>query len=198
MNREQWLTELAAHAEPLFRGFKLEAYRLTCGFPSKHALGMRRRRIGECHYPTLVSVNDGPATVVGYHNIFISPLLDDPLEVAGTVVHEMTHVAAGAKAGHARGFVKVAKHVGLTKGKPTEAMPGDRLNDTLRRYVEAIGAYPHTAIKPTLREVKVKPMVTVRCEGCEYSVRVPLDIFNAVGPPVCGCGTAMAVKEREE
>lgn len=190
MNREQWLTELATRAEPMFRGFKLEPYRLTCGFPSKMALGLRKRRLGECHYP--------PAEAGGFHNIFVSPLLDDPAEVAGTVVHEMVHVAAGANAGHAKGFVKVAKHVGLTKGKPTEAMPGDRLADALRRYVEAIGPYPHVAIKPVLKAVNVKPMVGVRCDVCEYSVRVPLAIFDKVGPPKCGCGTVMSVKEKGE
>ncbi len=76
MNREGWLTEVAKQMEPIFSGYKLPAYRVTCGWPCKNALGARTKRVGECH---------GVASSTGGNfELFISPLLADPLEVSGT------------------------------------------------------------------------------------------------------------------
>src|SRR5262245_3291211 len=119
-NREGWLTEVASQVEPFFVGFKLDPYRVTCGWPSRNGLGRRMRRVGECH--------GSKSSKAGIHEIFISPLLDKPLEVAGTLCHELAHAAAGIDAAHGKDFVKVCKHVGLTRGKPTSVMPGERLN----------------------------------------------------------------------
>jgi hypothetical protein len=49
LNRESWLTELAKRVHPLYKGFAMAPYRLTCGWPCRMALGRRRRAIGECH-----------------------------------------------------------------------------------------------------------------------------------------------------
>lgn len=135
LNREGWLTELAKTIEPLFQGFKFAPYRVTCGWPHKEAVS-RKRRIGECHYPVR-SLKEG-----GVHEIFISPLLDKALDVAGTLTHEMAHVLAGHKAGHGKGFVTVCRQVGLTKGKPTSAVPGAELTDKLASRIKRLGSYP--------------------------------------------------------
>jgi hypothetical protein len=95
MNREAWLNELAKLAVPVFSGYQLKPYRLTCGWPSKGGMGRRSRRVGECH--SLESSKGG------VHEIFISPLIDESLEVGGTVLHELAHVAAGITAGHGKG-----------------------------------------------------------------------------------------------
>lgn len=129
-NREEWLTELGKLVEPLFKTYRLDLrpYRISCGWPCRSGLAARHRRIGECHYPPPESPNP--------HQIFVSPLLDDPAEVSGTVVHELVHVISGPKAGHGPGFVRVAKSVGLTEGKPTSAAPGGKLADTLAALTE--------------------------------------------------------------
>jgi hypothetical protein len=47
--REQWLSELARSMEVLFGAddkFREKAYRVTCGWPSKHATGTRKVRVG--------------------------------------------------------------------------------------------------------------------------------------------------------
>jgi hypothetical protein len=133
LNREAWLTKMAKLCEPLFEGFRIGGYRVSCGFPSRG--GLSGSRMGECHSYL--------ASVEGVCEIFISPTLDDPVEVAGVLVHEMAHVVAGNRAGHGPHFARVARHAGLTCGSPQYASPGRRLLDALKKKVEKLGPYPH-------------------------------------------------------
>ena len=183
MNREAWLTEVAKRAEPLFH-LRLLPYRVTCGWPCKGGVNLRRRVVGECFD---VEVSSG-----GVHELFISPVLDKPLEVAGTLMHEMTHVAAGVKSQHGKEFVKWCNRVGLTDGKPRSVMPGQALNEKLSRIIEAVGDYPHKALvlkpKPVRRSANAPRKVQCEC-GC--TATIPAKWLDAVGPPTCGCGRPM-------
>jgi hypothetical protein len=188
MNREGWLTELAKMVHPIFKGFTIPAYRVTCGWPSKFPLGARKRRIGECH--------GAKSSKGGVYELFISPVLDKPIEVAGVVCHELTHVAAGVEAGHERGFVKVARHIGLTKGKPTQAMPGPLLEEKLEKLISTLGQYPHQALSPIMqvKETELKDL-TVKCPGCGCRARMSIKWLEEAGVPTCGCGTPMQLKD---
>lgn len=186
-NREAWLTELARHAEPVFRGFTVAPYRVTCGWPARQALGRRARRLGECHAP-----ESSPA---GLHEIFISPLIDNPVEVAGTVCHELAHVVAGIAAGHRGQYRVVCKHAGLTKGRPVQAMPGPALEDALKKIIDTrLGPYPHRAMTPALKAARPAASVTVRCCACGCLARLSVDWAERAGLPTCGCGGEMALK----
>jgi hypothetical protein len=181
MNREAWLTGLARMLEPLFKDFKLPRYRVTCGWPCRNATG-RRRRVGECHAPE--------RSKDGTHEIFISPLLGEVPDVAGTVAHELVHVAAGIPAGHGRRFVKVARHIGLTEGRPTSAGPGPVLLGRLEVMAARLGPYPHGAITLVARVARTRPpsRATLACPRCGCKVQIGLKYLTASGPPVCGCG----------
>lgn len=191
MNRESWLTEVARQVEPLFKGFRLGPYRVSCSWPTKHALGVRVRRLGECHA--------AESSSGGFHELFISPVMEDPAEVAGTVVHELAHVAATIPAGHGKGFVKVCRHVGLTKGKPAQAAPGPFLAERLAKIASRLGTYPHKAVAPAGRVVRASPRITLRClrEGCGCLVNISVSWLDKAGPPVCGCGGPMVPKLAE-
>lgn len=187
LNREGWLTELGKQAAPLFKAFHLHTYRITCGWPSSG--GLTGKRLGECHARE--------SSKSGVYEIFITPRLDDSLEVAGTVVHEMSHVAAGIRAGHGPGFVKVARYIGLTKGKPIHAMPGEELNEKLYKIIEGIGKYPHSAMDPIMRvKKKRKTSETLICVKCECKVRISLKWLAESGRPTCGCRGVMIPKSQ--
>lgn len=181
MNREAWLTELAKRVEPFFRGFKLAPYRLTCGWPCKAALSKKAMRIGECH--ALESSRGG------VHEIFVSPILDEPIIVAGTVAHEMAHVAAGIKAGHGKGFLDVCRHVGLTKGKPASIGPGSALTVALALIIAELGPYPHQALVGSERPAKPPTVTGLTCPNCGCRVVIALRWLKESGTPVCGCGS---------
>jgi hypothetical protein len=188
LNREEWLKRLAARVEPLFHGMKLAPYRLACGWPCRNAVGGKVLRLGECH-----ALESSKA---GVHEIFITPLIDDPQQVAGVTTHELAHVAAGIKAGHGRAYAKVCRHVGLTEGKPSQAAPGPRLADKLAALVAALGPYPHAAIVPSRRAVKArKGPVTLTCVACTCPVRMAAGWVAKAGNPTCGCGGEMVALE---
>jgi hypothetical protein len=181
VNREHWLTDLAGRSERFFVNIKLPAYKLTCGWPLGGALSRKRQVLGQC-FDSKVSVGE-------VHELFITPLLDDPLQVAGVVLHEMTHVAAGVDAGHKGRFIRIAQHIGLTKGKPISALPGERLNEYLTKLVDQLGPYPHKAVKPVPKEKQKNTKdVPLICPDCECRVRMTLKWMTASGVPTCGCG----------
>lgn len=189
LNRESWLTEMARQIEPVFRGFRVPSYRVTCGWPSISAISGRNQRIGECH---------GPKTSkAGVFELFISPVLEKPLDVAGTVAHEMCHVVAGIDAKHGKGFTRVAQHVGLTKGKPRSAGPGEKLAERLLKVAEGLGPYPHAAIVPTVKEKKPPTSVGLECSGCGCRVTISLKWLAEAGKPVCGCGELFGMRDEE-
>jgi hypothetical protein len=185
-NREAWLTELAARAEVFFRGFDLGRYRLTCGWPSRGGLAKKARRVGECYAPE--------CSRDGTHEIFVSPVLDDPQEVAGTVCHEMAHVAAGIPAGHGPVYKKVCRHVGLV-GRPTNAMPGELLRERLAKIIDRVGPYPHSALTGVLKVKKPPTSFTLACGACGCLVRISSRWLTTAGFPVCGCGESMALRD---
>jgi hypothetical protein len=186
LNREGWLTELARLIEPLFRPCKLPAYRVTCGWPCIGGTRQHSTRVGECHSEI--------SSLGGYLELFISPLLHRPEEVTGVLCHELAHVAAGVKAAHGSRFIKVCRHVGLTKGKPGQVMPGERLAQRLLRLTTSLGAYPHLGMRLTGGKAKPpKPATstTLECTGCGCKFRISNKWLSASGFPTCGCGNAM-------
>ena len=194
MNREQWLTEMAKEMEPLYKlkGYPLSGYRLTCSWPVQRAVSTKGRRLGECHAP--VTSKSGVA------EIYISPLLYDPLEVSGVVCHELIHAAVGVEAQHKGKFIAACKNLGLTKGKPTSAMPGDRLNDQLKKIIERLGPYPHAGVELKMREVKKSSGsgIKVKCGACGCNFRMSPKWLNESGAPTCGCGELMSITLAKE
>lgn len=173
--------ELAERVEPVFKDFALGPYRIACGFPSRDGIGRKMVRLGECHAKEFSRGK--------LFEIFISPLLDNSLEVAGTVVHEMAHIAAGIQDGHGREYAKVCKHVGLTRGKVTNAMPGVRLNDHLRKIIDVQGKYPHHKIVPKQQFViRAKTTMRLECDKCGCKVTMTTKWLDNAGAPTCACG----------
>lgn len=183
--REEWLN--AANKEIDAKVFKPHGLslpknvKLSCSFPSKQALSVKRRRIGEC-WPTNERKNV---------EIFITPLEDDVLTVMGVLVHEDVHAIDNCKNGHKGPFVQMARKVGL-EGKPTQCMPGEELNKVLQGIAKKLGKYPHQAISAS---AKAKPQSTrlVKCECPDtgYVVRTTRKWLTEFGAPYGPTGVQM-------
>lgn len=105
--REQWLERATAlMRESLIPQLQGRRYRVSCGWPHKEAVARTARRVGECWFPE-------HATDHTSHNLFISPALQNPIEVVETLAHELIHVAAGPNVGHKSALVKIAKFIGF-------------------------------------------------------------------------------------
>lgn len=183
MNREEWLGALVMALIPMIedQGEKVPGdVNISVSFPSKKATG-KRRAVGQCWYPEQA---EDKRT-----NIFVSPVLSDPLEVAETVLHELVHAAVGPGHGHKGPFITLAKALGFTK--PWTSTPAsDTLQGDLRAILEALPPYPHGALDASAAEKGSKPqttrMVKVECVNCGYTLRTTKKWIE-VGLPTCVC-----------
>ena len=182
-HRETWLHALADKLLPtVFAAHDVpHNVRYSCGFPSKKALlGTKSTALGQCWYPEN-SADD-------HHEIFISPVIDEPLKVAAVMVHEMCHVVAGSKAKHGPAFKKVFYDVGMD-GKATECAPGGGLIDKLHPILADLGPYPMAALDARKMTTGIKKQTTrllkVECPMCGYTVRMAKKWVDDVGLPHC-------------
>jgi hypothetical protein len=183
VNREQWLTKLGKELERLFKRVgapALPAYRVTCGWPSRKALTRKNKAIGQCF--------DKSCSKDKTTELIISMYIDQPLDAAEILAHEMIHASVGNKAGHGKPFRDVAIAIGLT-GKMTKTVAGPEFVAWIKPVLKKLGKYPHAMIdaagatrKQGTRLIKVACAVHP-----EYSVRMSQKWISDpdFGPPLC-------------
>ena len=179
-NRETWLNAVAEKLAPAFaeRGKPLPArIRIAIGFPST---GARGKRIGECW--------DSAASRDGSFEILIRPDIDDPLEAAAILAHELCHAAAGLAAGHGPGFRKIALAIGL-QGKMKSTTAGSEFIALSAPILAAASSKPK---KQTAR------MIKCTCGECGYVVRTARKWIDEKGAPHCPEHGAMAAELPDE
>ena len=168
--RELWLYSIADALYPKFTALSFPnrpTVRIGVGHPST---GSRGKRVGEC-YDSCVSKDN-------LHEIIISPKLDDSVEVAGVVAHELCHAYLQScfpdeNCGHGKKFKRLATGLGLT-GKMRSTVPGDTFKRFLQPVLVSIGEYPHGALggATSKRKVQSTRLKKVFCPSCEYTMRV--------------------------
>lgn len=181
INREQWLHGITEKfIRPWFeqQGYKIPAYRASCGFPSTRALSLKSRRIGECWHST--------ASKTGHREIFISPTLDDSLDVLQVLVHELIHAALPDDAGHKAPFKQAMKKFNLG-GKATATVRTPEFDGIAQNWVVEFGDYPHSAINSSAlaRKKQTTRLIKVECMECGYTVRVTRKWLDEAGAPIC-------------
>ena len=190
MNREQWLTEVANGLLPAFnaKGLFPKNFRITCGWPCRNALSVRRRCLGECH-----SYKSSKAKI---SEIFISPTMDEGASVGGVISHELIHAAVGVDQGHKGLFVKACRTLGMV-GKPIHASPGPSLQRRIDAIIASIGPYPHAALAGYARPpARSTGQVRMYCP-CGCKITISTKWLAEAGPPTCGCGMEMSVDKGE-
>lgn len=191
--REEWLLEAVVRIAPLFsaRDYTVpENLNVSCGFPSRNALSDKKQAIGECW--------SDKASQGNQFEIFISPILSEPVRVLGVLVHELCHAIVGHDAGHGPRFRKCAEALGL-EGKMTATTESDSLRATLAIISDELGPYPHHALQKlsNFRKPQTARQLKVICAECGYTVRTTKKWIE-VGLPTCPCGKCMAADEPTE
>jgi hypothetical protein len=182
-NREQWLSivtdALRAHFD--FVGDPVPAnVRATCGFPSTKALARKGRSVGECW------ADDASAGKV--FEIFVSPLLDDALEVSAVLAHELVHATVGLKCGHKGPFKRLALAIGL-EGKMSATTPGEKFRDWFKS--QSFPPYPHERLNASNRpKTQTTRLIKCECPECDawdtpYIARMSRATLEEMGAPIC-------------
>ena len=174
MNREDWLTRLAELIAPMFGATTIPPYRVACSWPSKSATSAKSRRIGECWAP---DCSDDKTT-----EIMITMGIDDPMNVAETLVHEMAHAVVGVQHGHKAAFKRCAQGIGLV-GKMTATTAGEELTERLNALLEDLPPYPHARLNAVNKKKQGTRMLKASC-GCGYTVRLTQK-WADLGAPIC-------------
>ena len=182
-NREAWLEAAVKELSKLFKAIDHEVptVRVSVGWPGGR--GKKEGVIGQCFATT--SATDKVA------QIFVSPVVADPLKALVVVAHELVHAVDDCKSGHKKGFIKIARELGFTP-KWTVATPEtitDEFKEKLEAIAEKLGTYPHAAIVPSERPVVQKTyMLKVMCESDpSYFVRMTAGKIEEYGTPICPC-----------
>ena len=195
MNREQWLENAVPRLNAILES-QAEVgpveVRVSVGWPSRGPLKANNRSVGECWHKD--DINQGASQV------FISPWLDDPVQVLGVLLHEMIHASLSPTEKHRGRFGKVCKAVGL-EGKPTSTKvaegEGDPLRLELDQTVEVLGEYGHR--KREFEQERKKQTARLRLHECQcpkpvkvWAARDDLDVTCNV------CGARFGKIEKED
>lgn len=180
--REQWLTRATeVMRSGLFKqaGAEIPTVRLSVGFPG----GSRGKKAIGQYWPSPLISDQVP-------QVFISPVIGDPIRALDILVHELVH-AVHPTAKHGKVFKRLAVAVGLT-GKMTATVAGPELTAKLKALSQELGPYPHGQISLANRPGKQGTrLVKVACPSCEYPVRVTRKWLDDLGAPSCPCGETM-------
>jgi hypothetical protein len=177
--REQWLAKAIKALTPLFEkhGFKVpEKMRCGVGFPRG-----ARNAIGQAWSPK--------ASADETHEMFISPVLADPMRVLDVLLHEMAHHVVGTDEGHKAAFKRCATLVGLT-GKMTATVASEDLLPVLQGIATRLGEYPHAVLSPKDKAKKQSTRLKkMECLDCGLIIRTTdkwIDTYPVPWPCPCG------------
>jgi hypothetical protein len=188
VTRESWLNHahlhISAHLHQTAGVTVPTNIRFSVGFPGGR--GKKNTTIGQCW--SHMSSKDGT------FEVFISPVLGDPLVILATQLHEEIHAAVGLEAGHKAPFKKAAIASGLT-GKMTATVATDDLKAIMAGWLVDLGPLPHAAMSPQSRTVKqTTRLIKCQCQDCGYTVRTTAKWLE-VGTPICQCNGEPMVAE---
>ena len=161
--REEWLAAAADLAYPVFadRGYALpHKLRVALGWPRN------RNWCGVCYAPS--------ASTTGYTEIFISPVLAEPVAVFDILVHELCHAAVGPEYLHRAPFVRCARDLDLC-GRPAaaEGQGNPAWHEWADPLIAKLGSFPHDAMEhPGTQAAAQRSRNLLRtCNACGFPMR---------------------------
>lgn len=190
MNRESWLE--AAVVEIKDQLFDPRGYSLP---------PITRVSVGLCPGKAIGVCADPDCAEDGSTHIFIDPRLVKPIEVLGTLLHEMVHASVGVECKHRGKFVEVIRELGL-EGKPTATFvaPDTELFQTLTGISLKLGPYPHATLTRKQKEKKKHAWQTYVSVGHEdeYMARLNKNVVEEFGAPFDPWGNRLVPKNPED
>jgi hypothetical protein len=173
-NRESWLQSAVKEVSLLFRsvGYSVPKVQISVGFTGS---GKHTNSIGEC-WPTVLALDN-------VNHIFITPTLDEPVQILEVIVHELVHAIDDCNHKHGQEFKLIATKIGL-EGPMRATTAGATLSIELHRVAKLLGKFPHKKLKLREKRLFMRKRPSAECPKCEY--RVPmLKLYLQFGAPLC-------------
>ena len=139
-------------------------FRVSVGFPPRTRANTK----------TIAVCVVAEASADRHNEIFVSPTLDDSIEILAAMTHVMIHQADNHQSGHKNQFARLARLVGL-EGKLTATTAGADLISKLKKIIKTLGCeIPHAKLDMTLAKAKQSTrMLKVECQDkeCGFNYR---------------------------
>ncbi len=177
--REEWLLRATERMRfNLFarNGAEIPEVKVSVGFPAGSRPTSKHKTTGQ-YWP-------GTASTDGIAQVFISPIIDKPIEALEILAHELVH-AVYPTDGHGSEFGRLARAIGL-EGPLTATVAGEALKAELEVMAEGLGEFPHSAINFDSRKKQSTRLVKVWCKECGYTLRATQKWISK-GTPSCVC-----------
>jgi hypothetical protein len=168
--REDWLTAAILELKPFFaiNGVSIsDKIRVSCALPS-NAKRTNFKSVGEC-FP---NTNSGD----GHYEIFISPVLADPVKVFETLIAMLCHTAKGAL-NHGKPYQKIADAMlllpnGTQSARYKSVTHGGAFQQAYQQIIDSLGAYVHAELSASVGKKQGTRMLLAKCPSCGYTVRL--------------------------
>lgn len=195
-NREAFLNAAVDELRPFFssRGHTLPAeIRVATGYPT-NAKRSGFKVLGEC-IPNTNSAD-------GHYEIWISPILADPIKVVETLIAQLCRTAKGALTVTNLAYTRVAEamHIlpaGTGSNPYKEVTHGQEFINSYIAIIDSLGVYPHGVVDISVHKSQGTRMLLARCPTCQCSIRMTAKwVYNAHGDvelPTCRCGDTFAL-----
>ena len=142
--REDWLTAAVSELKPFFliNGVSIsDKIRVSCALPS-NAKRTNFKSVGEC-FPNTNSAD-------AHYEIFISPVLADPVKVFETLIAMLCHTAKGAL-NHGKPYQKIADAMlllpnGTQSARYKSVTHGGAFVQAYQQIIDSLGAYVHAEL----------------------------------------------------
>lgn len=159
--------------------------RVTCGWPSTGGRPGKKQVLGQC-WPPSCSEDE-------HFEVFINPMIAEPVAALEVLVHELVHTVVGTELGHKGAFRTTAQAIGLV-GKMTATSASEELTFRLHDIKKELVKYPHAKLTPIINKPQSTRMLKVTCPACQWSARTSRKWID-LGLPTCACGTKMEEAE---
>jgi hypothetical protein len=138
---EVWLNEAVELLRPSFSdaGYEIPPVHLSVGFSTDgYNPKAKKNTIAICYARRM--------NVDGINEIYISPIIYEPVDVLGILVHELVHAVDDCKSGHGEPFQKIAAAL---KCGDNLSVPLMEFRETVQRHraiADKLGRYPRSGV----------------------------------------------------
>ena len=190
-NREDWLNAAVSELRPFFssNGHTLPAeIRVSCAYPT-NAKRSGFKVLGEC-IPNTNSAD-------GHYEIFISPILADPIKVTEVLISQLCRTAKGALNINNLPYGRIAEamHIlpnGTASSPYKETTHGSAFDAMYTDIIDSLGVYPHAKVDVSTHKTPGTRLLLAVCPTCQCKIRMTAKwAYNAHGDvelPTCRCG----------